>query len=121
MIPIEAEMPSDHFHIHVEGHARVLELRLPLQLDHLDIDQLREDILKGMEGEENALWIIDLARTEYMGSAMLGLLVNIRHRVRAGGGRIVVCSLNNRMADLFRASSIERLFPIARNRQEAME
>jgi anti-anti-sigma factor len=114
-------MPSDHFRIHVEEKARILELWLPLQLDSLDIDQLRQDILRGMEGEESALWVIDLARTDYMGSAMLGLLVNIRHRILAGGGKIIVCSLNNRMTELFRASSIERLFPIARDRQEAME
>ena len=53
--------------------------------------------------------------------AMLGLIVNIRQRVKAAGGRLVLCGLSRQLTDIFYTSSMQRLFTIAKGRPEALK
>ena len=55
-----------------------------------------------------------------MGSAMLGLMVNLRQQVKSAGGRLVLCSMPPTLMQIFRTCCMERLFIIARTRDEAM-
>jgi anti-anti-sigma factor len=56
-----------------------------------------------------------------MGSAMLGLMVNIRQRIKSGGGQLTLCNVSPRLLAIIRACSMERLFRIARSRADAIK
>ena len=47
------------------------------------------------------------------------LLLDVRQQIKQAGGALVLCGLSDRMAEVFRACSLERLFKITRTRQEA--
>lgn len=55
-----------------------------------------------------------------MGSAMLGLLVNVRQRVKAARGKLVLCGLSPQLASIFQACCMDRLFTTARDRARAL-
>jgi stage II sporulation protein AA (anti-sigma F factor antagonist) len=99
---------------------RVLELKLPIQLDVITFDDLNTDLV-GMIEASPGDFIIDLAQTDYVGSAVLGLLVNIRSRVKRTGGRLVLCNLSSRIKEIFRVGALESLFTITSTRSEAVE
>ena len=99
--------------------ASVIELRLPLQLDVLTFDDLNTALLNHVT-ERGGDYIIDLSGTEYVGSAVLGLLVNVRSRVKRAGGRLVLCKLSPRILEIFRIGSLEQLFLIAPTRDAAV-
>jgi anti-anti-sigma factor len=100
--------------------ASVVELELPDQLDDSDFDQLNEKLL-GLISEPSKKWIIDLTKDSYMGSAMLGMMVNLRQQVKQTNGRLVLFGLSQRLMDIFRTCCMERLFTITRTRQEALK
>jgi len=114
-------MPADYFQLKQSGSANVIELLLPDELDSVEFDRLNESMLHLFDGRSSENWILDLSKTEYVGSAVLGLMVNIRQHVKAAKGKLVICSLSRTLGDIFHASSLERLFTIAKTRSEALK
>lgn len=103
-----------------EDGVRVIELTLPALLDSEAFDQLNEQILSTLDQQLGARWVLDLARVSYLGSAMLGLMVNVRQRIKQAGGALVLCGLSDRLMQIFEACCMERLFHITRTRPEAV-
>jgi anti-anti-sigma factor len=98
---------------------RVIELALPDMLDAGQFDELNESVLAAIEGKAKV--IIDLSGTRYVGSAILGLLVNTRQRLRQAEGQLVLCCLSKRLAEIFATSTLERLFRVAKTRPDALK
>ena len=95
----------------------MIELLLPDSIDPLEFDRLNDAILAVLDGGADKGWVLDLSHVTYMGSAMLGLMVNLRHRVKKAGGKLALCGLSQRLHEIFRTCCMERLFIIARTRQ----
>jgi anti-anti-sigma factor len=62
-----------------------------------------------------------MSRVNYMGSAMLGLVVNLRQQIRNASGELVLCGLSPRLLGIFRTCCMERLFTIVRTRADAIK
>ena len=105
------------------GPIRVVELFLPGDLDSTEFDRLNEglaEIFADVENGAAARWILDLTHVAYLGSSGLGLLVNIRHRVKSMDGRLALCQMSPRLHQIFKTCSLERLFTITRTREDAV-
>lgn len=115
-----ADASRDLYRVHSAGDVTVIELLLPDILDPLDFDRLNEALLTIIGNNPNGAWVLDLAPTTYMGSAVLGLLVNLRQRLKTSGGRLALCSLSPALLGVFHACSLQRLFEITLTRNDAM-
>jgi anti-anti-sigma factor len=112
-------MVQELFKTHADGEIQILELALPMTLDNVELDRLADGLLGAVTTERPARWIIDLTQVRYMGSAMLGLIINVRQQVKTSGGQLVLCGLSDPLHRIFQACCMERLFTIARTRSEA--
>jgi len=114
---------SQHLYRHTtEGGIHVIELLLPMQIDHTEFDKLNDVVGELLEGKPaTERWVIDLTHVEYIGSALLGLLVNLRQRVKTGGGRLVLCGLSQHVDKALRTCSLQSLFTITDKREAAMK
>jgi anti-anti-sigma factor len=113
-------MPAEFLKFQPGAQANVVELRLPESLDSMEFDNLNESMLKLLEGRTKQKWIVDLSAVAYMGSAMLGLLVNVRQQIKAGGGKLLLCGLSSAMMNIFKTCCMERLFTIVKDRRTAL-
>ena len=112
---------SERFVHHSGETVEVLELRLPQQLDFKEFDKLTDSLSAVLQSRPGAKWVIDLSHVEYTGSAVLGLLVNVRQQVKEGGGSLVLCHTSQRLSEIMRACSLDRLFKSASTRDAAMK
>ena len=113
-------MAHDLFHVSTIESAHVVDLSLPTSLDSGEFD-LINDSLKNLVGAEPAGgWVIDLSQLTYMGSAALGLLVNLRQQVKQAGGRMALCGMSPKLLQIFRTCCMERLFTIKASKAEAV-
>ena len=103
------------------GAVRVVELRLPEVLDSEEFDHVNAALLQEMSAVGGGRCVLDLSAVEYMGSSMLGLMVNARQRVKSAGGRLVLCCMSDRLVHTFQTCSLERLFVMAPTRAEALK
>jgi len=65
--------------------------------------------------------VLDLSNTDYMGSSMLGLMVNVRQVIKQAGGTLVLCGMSPRLMHVFRTCSLHQLFTIVGTRAEAIK
>ena len=77
-------MANDIVKLSVEQSVNVVELILPDGLDSEEFDQFSQRLSGVIEAKASASWVLDLARVQYMGSAALGLMVNIRSLAAPG-------------------------------------
>jgi anti-anti-sigma factor len=113
-------MSNDRFHISAEDSVQILQFSLPSMMDIVEVDHLIEAVLKQLEINGNLRWVVDLSRTDYLGSSMLGLFVNMREKIRHAGGVLVLCGMSPPLTRIFRTCCLERLFTIAKSRADAM-
>lgn len=118
--PMTTDAPRDFFRVHLTPHATVLELLLPELLDPLEFDRLNDALLTTIGANPSAPWVLDLAGTAYIGSAVLGLLVNLRQRIKSANGLLALCSLSPALSQVFHACSLNRLFSIHPTRADAL-
>ena len=102
-----------------ERAVRIIALLLADSIDEIEFDTLNDALRTAIEGHDRV--VLDLTATSYVGSAVLGMLVNVRQRVRAAGGDLVVCGLSARIQQLFTVSSLARLFTVVKTRQDALQ
>lgn len=113
-------MPEDFFQVTQVGDARVVALTLPQSIDSKEFDRLNEEMLGIFAAQPQARWVLDLSGLGYMGSSALGLMVNIRQRIKQSGGQLVLCGLSSRLLQIFRTCCMERLFSITKTKQDAL-
>ena len=100
---------------------QVIRLELPEALDSDEFDRLNDTLLTEVGQRPAGSWVVDLSVIHYAGSSLLGLMVNIRQRVKQSGGRLVLCGLSDTLMQIFRTCSLERLFVIRRTVAEAVD
>ena len=111
---------TDLYRVSKAGAVNVVDLTLPHTLDIHEFDRLNESILALVRGEPEGQWVLDLARLSYMGSAALGLMVNLRQQIKQSGGTLVLCGLSPQLLQIFKTCCMERLFKIVKSRADAI-
>jgi anti-anti-sigma factor len=112
---------AELFHTTTAGPVQVVHLELPDALDSDDFDRLNESLLAELGKSPGGAWVLDLSMMHYAGSPLLGLMINVRQRVKQSGGRLVLSGLSDTLTQIFQTCSLERLFVIRRSTAEAIE
>ena len=113
-------MSTNLYRLSKAGTVNVIDLTLPHALDIDEFDRLNEAILELIRAEPEGQWVLDLSQLSYMGSAALGLLVNLRQQIKQSGGRLVLCGLSPQLMHIFKTCCMERLFRIVKGRADAV-
>ncbi|NES24112.1 MAG: STAS domain-containing protein [Symploca sp. SIO3E6] len=85
-------------------------------LDGTKAGQFRQEITKLVESNVDIV-LIDFADVTFMDSSGLGALVLALKTVRAAGGKLFICSVNDQIRMLFELTSMDRVFEIHENRE----
>lgn len=114
------QMSANLYRLSKVGTVNVIDLTLPHALDIEEFDRLNEAVLELIRAEPEGQWVLDLSQLSYMGSAALGLLVNLRQQIKQSGGRLVLCGLSPQLVHIFKTCCMERLFKIVKSRADAV-
>lgn len=101
--------------------AHVIELRLSADLDIAAFNEITDTLIDQWPIPAGKSVVVDLAASNYFGSVLLGLLINIRQRTRAGRGELIVCGASPALVRVLRTANLERLIEMAATRAEAMD
>lgn len=114
-------MSDSLFQLNRVGAVTVIEMSLPATLDAEEFDRLNQMMQAALGETPRGRWVLDLQAAEYVGSAVLGLMVNIRQQIKQASGRLVLCGLSERMIEVFHTCSLERLFLVRPTRDDAIQ
>lgn len=114
-------MSNTSFHVVDHGECRIGQWSLPELVGQEEFDEMSDRVLAAVDTSPVRGWVFDLTHALYLGSSFLGLLVNARQRILSAGGVLVLCGLSPELQDVLRTCSLERMFPIARTRDDALK
>lgn len=112
---------SVYFRISDLPRAYLIELLLHADLDIASFSEINQALVEQWPVPPGRHVIVDLSQSNYFGSVLLGLLINIRQRTRAGRGEMVVCGASPALSRVFRTANLERLIEMMPTREQALE
>ncbi|MBD1912826.1 MULTISPECIES: STAS domain-containing protein [unclassified Leptolyngbya] len=86
-------------------------------LDATQTAQLRSQIDDAMQSGASTV-LVDFEQVSFMDSSGLGALVGAFKSLRARGGKLYVCSINEQIRILFELTSMDRVFDIFSSQEE---
>jgi anti-sigma B factor antagonist len=81
---------------------------------------LKQQVLEQLESGDRK-FVIDFAKTGYIDSSGLGVLVSLSKKIREQGGELRLSSLNEDLRTLFELTKLDTLFRIADSKEQALE
>lgn len=106
------------FELKREGDVTVVEVDGQLIVGNRQ--ELKQRVLDEVEqGARN--FLIDFARTGYIDSSGLGVLVSLSKKIREHGGELRLSGLNDDLRTLFELTKLDTLFRITDSRAEGLQ
>lgn len=82
--------------------------------------ELKEQVLEQLKNGDRK-FVIDFAKTGYIDSSGLGVLVSLSKTIHAKGGELRLSCLNENLRTLFELTKLNTLLRIADSTEEALE
>ena len=92
----------------------IFELNGPLTLRNMF--ELQNELRRGAL---TRVTILDLSRVPYMDSAGMGLVMNHYVHCQTHGSKLILAGANNRVLDLFKITSVDKILPLKASVEEA--
>ncbi len=101
-------MPATFKHISVREDRGVLILTIELARisTYEQAETMGRELLAAVEGRPAPQVVVDLSKLTYMSSVGYGPLITLRSRVRADGGRLILCGLSGVVKEVFEATRL---------------
>ncbi|MEJ0052424.1 MAG: STAS domain-containing protein [Methylovirgula sp.] len=97
----------------------VCEVRPQGRIDSATGPAFERDVLQQIEGGHRRL-LLDFADLVYISSAGLRIVLLAAKRMKSAGGRLVLCSLNPQINEVFEISGFSRILDILPSRDAAL-
>jgi anti-anti-sigma factor len=101
-------MPGTFRHISVREDRGVLILTLALErISSYEVaEAMGRELIDAVREKTAPKVVVDMSKLTYMSSVGYGPLITLRSRVRAEGGRIILCGLSGVVKDVFEATRL---------------
>ncbi len=90
-------------------------------MDPARIEQLGKELLRLTDSDENEKVVINFSNIKFFSSAAINKLIVMEKRMRAKGGQVMLSNLRPEVRDLFNLTSLDDLFQIEDEQQEAIK
>lgn len=85
-----------------------LIVMLPEEIDHYKTPELAAEIDEALLNGTADKIIFDFAKTHFMDSSGIGLLVGRYRKMKSLGGQVFVCNVTGRMSKILQLSGVEK-------------
>jgi anti-anti-sigma factor len=85
-----------------------------------DIDRVGNELIASVNNQTAGAWLIDLSSLDYMGSALVALVVRLWKAVQAVGGRVVVVCGDGMPQEVLRLAGLDKVWTIATTYEEGL-
>ena len=86
-----------------------------------EIEKVGDEVLREIEALKSPNLVVDLSELEYIGSAMVALVVRIWKAVKAKNSRMVVVSRHPLVLEVFKIAKLNEVWTIVEFREDALE
>ena len=74
-----------------------------------------------IEKNNPKIMVVDFAQVRFFSSQVLGLLLNIRNRLKLYGGELFISAINPQLYRVFRITNLDKIFKFFPDRESAVK
>jgi anti-sigma B factor antagonist len=90
-------------------------------LDQKTLDMLGEQLVSIVDGTGRQKLLLDFQNVQDISSLAIGMLVTLNKKIRAAGGKLVLCRMDPELRQVLAITRLDSLFTIRGDEQEALE
>jgi anti-sigma B factor antagonist len=87
-------------------------------LDEPNIQAIGKQLFSLVEDRDRHRLLLNLTNVEYLSSAALGKLIRLNKKLKAAGGRLVLCNIRAEVYDVLEITKMDHLFDMRRQEDE---
>lgn len=72
-------------------------------------------------GDGSGNFLVDFSEVPFVASTGLRILLKMAQTIKAGGGKLYFCSLNNIVREVFEISGFDKIFNVSDKKEQAIE
>src|SRR6516225_3680153 len=118
--PERGPQPETHMSLAITKQGEVVVVEVEGQLIVGNRNEFKQKVLDELERGARKV-LIDFARTGYIDSSGLGVLVTLSRRIREEGGELRLANLNDDLKTLFELTKLDTLFQISDTKERALQ
>jgi anti-anti-sigma factor len=105
-----------------EGKATIVVLGLGYDsLDDASLQEFGEQLLREAEQADPPCLVLDLGRTDYIGSRFVEALVRVWRRLKQRGGTLALCGVQPFCLEVLKVTRLDQVWAVYPSRREAIE
>jgi anti-anti-sigma factor len=85
-----------------------------------EIDREMAELISLLNGKGPFAVVIDLAHSDYLGTALLGALVKLWKRISQQKGNMAMCNVSDQVYQVLRITKLHAVWPICYTREDAL-
>jgi len=90
-------------------------------LDEQSIQLIGEQLFSLVDQENVKKLLLSFRNVEYLSSAALGKLIPFNKKVKAAGGKLILCNIKPQIDEVFKITRLDKLVKIMKDEQEALK
>ena len=90
-------------------------------LDEASIQELGAELFGLVEQHNMGDILLNFTNVEFLSSAALGKLINMKKKVDASGGQLSMCNLRDDLLKIFKVTKLTKVFDIHKNVEKALK
>ena len=89
-------------------------------LDEANIQQIGEEIVAIVDGQDNPRVLISFENVDHLSSAALGTLITINNKIRGKDGQLRLANIDRQIYEVFLITKLNKLFQIHDTSEQAL-
>lgn len=81
----------------------------------------KEQEFINLVGDGSEKFLVDLAEVPFIASSGLRILLKIAQAIKAGGGGLYLCSLNDTVREVFTISGFDKILNVSDNKEQVFD
>ena len=90
-------------------------------IDEAEIQEFGQELYDLVEREGKKKIVLNFGHVEFLSSAALGKLINLKKKVGAVKGKLKLCCIHPDLLEVFRITRLDQVFEIFEEEQEALD
>lgn len=114
-------MPADvQLLTHQMRDVTVVNLNEGSILDTQQVEHLGAELYRIVDDRACRKLVIDFSKVKFLSSSALGILIRLQKKAGEIKGRVVLCGLRKELMQVFKITSLDRLFTFYDNEEQAL-
>jgi anti-sigma B factor antagonist len=120
-VPMSAQPRRRRLEVETIGDVTVVNFTDKRILDEQNIQVIGEQLFGLVDEQGHRRLLLNFSNVEYLSSAALGKFITLNKKVAGASGKLVLCSIDPAIYEVFEITRLNKLFNIQKDEQTALQ